>query len=112
MATFVGFAPSWYEGQQNAGLGIYVSPGSINGVEVNGAVITVPANSTTYVWVTAAGIFQTGLSVPGGSYGIALVSSGTVITGGNTEAGLTGPLGQWSGLTTDNGILSIQDIRT
>jgi hypothetical protein len=112
MATFIGFAPSWYEGQQNKGLGIYVSPGSINGVEVNGAVVTVPANATTQVYVTAAGVIASGASVPGGAYGIATVVSGTVITGGNTVAGLTGPLGQWSGLTTDPGILSIADIRT
>lgn len=112
MATFVGFAPSWYEGQQNKGLGIWVAAGTINGVSVNGQVVTVPANENTYVWITAAGVIGTGASVPGGAYGIALVESGTVITGGNTEAGLTGPLGQWSGLTTDPGILSITDIRT
>jgi hypothetical protein len=112
MATFKGFAPSWYEGQQNAGLGIYVAPGSVNGTEVNGAVVYVPANATTQVYVTAAGAIQTGSSVPGGSYGIATVVAGTIITGGNTVAGLKGPLGQWAGLSTDNGILSITDIRT
>jgi hypothetical protein len=106
----IGFAPNWYFGQQNAGLEIFVATGVINGVQVNGTAVPVPANSTTYVWVTAAGLIQTGLSVPSSAYGIAVVVSGTVVTGGNTEAGLAGPLGQWSGLTTDSGILSVTDI--
>ena len=107
-----GFEPNWLEGQQNAGLGIWVNTGRINGTLVNGQKVFVPAQSTTQVWVTSAGVIQVGASVPGGAYSIATVISGTVITGGNTVAGLKGPLGQWAGLTTDDGILSITDIRT
>ena len=110
--VFFGFAPNFYEGQGNAGLNIYVSPGKINGVNFPGAVVTVPANATTQVWVTASGQIQTGSSVPGGSYPIATVVPGTVVVGGNTPAGLKGPLGQWAGLSTNPGILSITDIRT
>ena len=113
MANVVsGFQPCWLEGQQNAGLGIWVNTGRINGILVNGQKVFVPAAATTQVWVTASGLVQVGASVPGGSYAIATVVSGTVVTGGNTPAGLTGSLGKWAGLTTDNGILSITDVRT
>lgn len=111
MAVFFGFAPNWYEGQQNAGLGVYIATGSINGVMGFGnKVVTLPRNSTTYIYVTSGGVIGTGPSVPGGSYGIALVVSGQVNVGGNVNT--LGPLGQWAGLSTTDGILSIQDIRT
>jgi hypothetical protein len=107
-----GFAPSWYEGQLNAGLGVWIATGLINGIEVNGQVITVPANSTIYIWVTDDGTVSSGASLPGGVYGIAEVVSGQVIVGGNLPAGLTGPLGLWAGLSKTDGILSITDIRS
>lgn len=107
-----GFAPNWYEGQQNAGLGVFIATGLINGILVNGSVVYVPANSTTVIWVTADGEIQTGSSIPGGAYGIATVVSGQVLVGGNTVAGLTGPLGRWAGLSYNDGILSITDIRS
>lgn len=107
----IGFSPNWLEGQQNAGLGVYIATGIINGILVNGQVVTVPANSTTQIWVTAGGAVQSGSSIPGGAFGIAQVVSGQVLVGGNTVAGLAGPLGRWAGLSYSNGILSITDIR-
>lgn len=106
-----GFAPNWLYGQNNAGLGIYVSPGIINGVMFNGKTVSVPANTTTYVWVTTVGGIQSGSSIPGGASPIATVVSGQVLVGGNLPAGLLSPLGRWGGLSYANGILSITDIR-
>ena len=107
----IGFAPNWYEGQQNAGLGIYVATGIINGILVNGQVVLVPANSTSTVWVTSTGQIQAGSSAPTGAYLVATVVSGQVLVGGNLPAGLAGPLGKWAGLSYNDGILSITDIR-
>lgn len=107
----VGFAPSWFFGQRNAGLGIYVSPGTADGIPFNGQFVAVPANSTTQIWVTGSGGIQTGSTIPGGAHPIATVISGQVLVGGNLPAGLITPLGRWSGLSFADGILSITDIR-
>ena len=99
MSNFNGFAPNWYYNPGTEGLGVYVAPGNINGVIYDGSVVSIPANSTVYVYVDSNGNIQTGGSVPGGDYGIALVVSGQVLT---SSLGL----GQYN-----NGILSITDIR-
>lgn len=106
-----GFAPCWFEGQQNAGLGVYIATGLINGILVNGSVVYVPAKSTTQIWVTSDGVVSFGSSVPGGAYAIATVVSGTIIVGGNQPPSLLSPIGKWGGLSTEDGILSITDIR-
>lgn len=107
----IGFAPNWFEGQQNAGLGIYVATGIISGILVNGITVFVPPNSTSTVWVTVDGRIQVGINPPSSVYLIATVVSGQVLVGGNLPAGLAGPLGKWAGLSRTDGILSITDIR-
>jgi len=102
--TGVGFSPNFVS-QNEGGLRIYVSPGGINGFGANGQFVTVPASSLTYVWVSSNGIVAAGPNVPAGAYAIALVTSGQVQTSGS---GPNAP----GGYTTNNGILSIQDIRT
>src|SRR5271170_3472707 len=77
----IGFDPNWYEGQLNAGLGFYISPGSINGKVYPGQVFTVPPNATTYIWITGEGETFSGITVPAGVYPIAQVVSGIITTG-------------------------------
>lgn len=111
-AIFRGWAPNWYFGQQDKGLGIFVSPGSVNGLILfYGSFVPVLANTVTYVWADTGGHVQTGGVLPGGTYPIAMVTAGQVRTGGNTPASLTTPLGQWGGVSYDNGVLSILDLR-
>lgn len=104
-----GFAPNWYFGQQNAGLGIYIAPGDINGNHFNGGFFTVPPNSVTVFWVTVEGEIQSGESAPDdGSYVICQVVSGLVTTSSVAQ------FSQGSYpivFNTDPGILSIQDLR-
>lgn len=103
-----GFAPNWYFGQQNAGLGIYIAPGDIRGNHFNGGFFPVPPNSTTVFWVTADGKIQSGNSAPDGEYVICQVVSGEVVTSSVAQ------FSQGSYpiyYNTDPGILSIQDLR-
>jgi hypothetical protein len=103
-----GFSASWFEGQQNAGLGVYVSAGQWQGVIYNPQIVFVPANSTSALYLNpGSGIVQVGAgaSIPNGSYGIAIVVSGQVQTSGNGPTSLGTEV-------TSNGILSITDIRT
>ena len=114
--SIIGFSPNWYEGQNNAGLGIFIATGSINGVEYNGAVYTlsVTINPTTglldapvtiYIWLTASGETQQGLSgVPAGLYPIAKVTVGNILTG-------TGVNVYAVQVTKAPGIQSIVDLR-
>jgi hypothetical protein len=104
MDSVIGFAPNWYEGQLNAGLGVYISPGTINGKIAQGEVIYVPTNSTTYIWVTSGGNIGQGSSVPAHVFQIAKIVSGIVTTG--TSVNIYNPT-----LTQNPGILSITDIR-
>ena len=96
----IGFAPNWLI-QNTGGLAIYVSPGRINGISVNGQTIAMPPNSSTYVWITEEGNFGTGVSLPAGVLPIALVESGTVYTGTPNLPNNSSP-----------GILAITDLRT
>jgi hypothetical protein len=100
----VEFSPS-FVAQNEGGLRIYVSPGGINGFSANGQFVTIPANSTTYVWVYSNGIVAAGPQVPSGAYAIALVTSGQIQTSGtgNPNSGA---------YVLSNGILTIADIRT
>lgn len=107
----IGGTPNWFFGQQNAGLGIYVSTCIVDGVPFNGQFVAVPPNATTQVWVTGSGGIQTGSTIPVGAHPIATVVSGQVLVGGNLPAGLITPLGKWAGLSFADGILSITDIR-
>jgi hypothetical protein len=100
----VGFSPS-FVAQNEGGLRIYVSPGGINGNGANGQFVSVPANSLTYVWVSSTGIVAAGPQVPSGAYAIALVTSGQIQTSGS---GPNAP----GGYTTNDGVISIADIRT
>lgn len=100
-----GFSPNWYEGQLNAGLAIYVSPGVFGGANVNGQIVFVPANSTSYLYLSGSGVVQVGASLPSGAYGIAIVVSGPVQTSGNGPASIGMEV-------TSEGILSITDIRS
>lgn len=103
-----GFAPNWLYGQQNAGLGIYIAPGDVNGIHFNGGIFSVPNNAVTVFYVTAQGLIQSGQSVPDGAFAIAQVTSGPVITS---------TIAQFSQLTypkffnTNPGILNITDLR-
>ena len=110
-SDFSGFAPNWYEGQQNAGLGVYIATGLINGIQVNGQVVYVAPSATSYIWVEANGTVSSGAVVPGGADAIAIVVSGLVTVGGNGPAVFFNPLGQWAGLSQEQGILSITDLR-
>ena len=111
-ARFRGWAPNWLFGQQDKGLAIYVSPGSVNKITLfNGGVVQVQPNTVTYVWTNTAGQILTGATLAAGTYPIAMVTAGQVRTGGNTPAGLITPLGQWGGVSYDNGVLSILDLR-
>lgn len=106
-----GFAPCWFEGQHNKGLGVYIATGLVNGILVNGQVIYVAPNATSYIWVEADGTVASGAVVPGGAAAIAIVVAGTVIVGGNQPPSLLSPIGKWGGLSTEDGILNITDIR-
>lgn len=106
MAKVVGFTPNWLYGQQNAGLGIYIAPGAINSRLVPGGIVPVKSNTTTLIWVTFAGMIQSGAIIPVGRYPIASVVSGDVITG--TRSSNVNPIPQ----STSPGILSITDIRS
>lgn len=111
-AIFRGWAPNWLFGQQDKGLAIYVSPGSVNKITLfNGGTIPVQPNTVTFVWTNTAGQVLTGTTLASGVYPIAMVTAGQVRTGGNTPASLTTPLGQWGGVSYDNGVLSILDLR-
>jgi hypothetical protein len=106
MSTYAGFAPNWLYGQLNAGLGIWLSPGSVNGQEFNGQQVMVPKKSTTYIWVDNQGVIHSGAALPGGDTGpIAIVVSATLITGSDFV-----PSPPYAVATSD-GILSITDIR-
>jgi hypothetical protein len=98
-----GFSPS-FVAQNEGGLRIYVSPGGINGISVNGQFVSVPANSLTYVWVSSNGIVAAGPNVPAGAYAIALVTSGQIQTSG------TGNPNSGAYVLSD-GVLNIADIR-
>jgi hypothetical protein len=100
-----GFSPNWLYGQQNAGLGIYIAPGEINTVLYLGGEFSVPANATTYFWVTSGGQIQSGSSLPFGCYPIAKVISGNVATGNRSQFFS-------QAVDTSPGILSITDLRT
>lgn len=108
--AFQGFAPNWYFGQQNKGLGIYIAPGDANGIHFNGGFFSVSPNAVTCFWVTTAGKIQSGLSVPNdGSFAIAQVTSGLVVTSSVAQFSQgTFP----KTFNTDPGILSILDLRT
>jgi hypothetical protein len=101
----IGFAPNWYEGQLNAGLGFYISPGSINGKVYQGQVYPVPPNSITFVWLNANGSIGSSQSqFLNGAYPIAVVISGIIVTGTNTN--IYNPQ-----QTQAQGILGISDVR-
>ena len=118
MATAQGFAPSFYYAQNTKGLGIWVASGSINGTDYNGQLVNVPANATTFVWVTENGVIGTGAQVPSNAFPIAQVVSGQLVTSGNTLTnspfgGAFQPNNPYTRLNVEfsNGILSITDIR-
>ena len=100
----IGFAPCWYEGQNNAGLGVYIATGSINGAVYQRQLVFVPNNSSTYIWVNADGTLGTGASLPGNVFPVALIVSGLILTG--TSINIYYPY-----LTQDPGIKSILDLR-
>jgi hypothetical protein len=60
-----GFVANYQFGQNNAGLGVYISPGSINGVSVfGGSTFSVAANAVTYFWADASGEIFSGVALP------------------------------------------------
>jgi hypothetical protein len=97
-----GFSPSWLEGQQNAGLGVYVSAGQWEGVLYNPQIVSVPPSGTNYLYLSpGSGVVQVGATQPNNAYGIAIVESGEVLTGTINLPNNVSP-----------GILSIQDIQS
>lgn len=117
--TLIGFAPSFYFNQQSAGLGIWIATGTINGVQYNGQFVSIPKMATSYVSISNAGVISVGSSSvePAGSYLLAQVVAGQVVTSGNTVA--SSPFGGTKGFkpsfgntTTNDGILSITDLRS
>lgn len=115
MAAIIGFTPNWYFGQQNAGLGIWISTGTINGTEFNGQFVSLPANAITSIGITAQG--QIVLGAGPDLYPIAVVVTGQVVTSGNTKSST--PFGGATKLNqnqqiyyaTNNGVLGITDAR-
>lgn len=119
-ATVIGFAPNWYEGQNNAGLRFYVAPGSINGVvypaslpklnvTINKQTGLLNAPVTVYFWLNSAGQIQQGLSLPASGpganvYPIAAVNAINVLTG-------TRPNGFSPQITQAPGIGAVIDLR-
>lgn len=119
-ATVVGFSPNWYEGQNNAGLSFYISPGSINGIVYPGSLQTlnIPINPqtgllnspvTVYFWLNSSGQIQQGLSLPISGpglnvYPIAAVNAINVLTG-------TRPNGFSPQTTQAPGIAAVIDLR-
>lgn len=102
LLSAVGFKPNYYYDSYEAGLAIYLSTGSVNGILVNGHPVTVPANSQTYVWINSDGSTGTGASL-GDGYPVALVTSGQVRTSGSNNS-------VSSGAVYNDGILNIQDL--
>ena len=109
--SYIGFSPNFYYSQNDGGLKFYIATGQINGVTYNGQIVTVPRLSTVTAWINQNGAAQIGTTAPPGAFLVAIVTSATVIVGGNTPAGLLGPLGRWGGISTADGITSIIDIR-
>ena len=100
-----GFSPN-FVARNEAGLRLFISPGGINNISVNGQFVTVPANTAaTYVWVYSNGVIAAGPQVPSGAFAICVVQSGQVPVSGS---GPNAP----SGYVTANGIISILDIRS
>lgn len=120
VSTIEGFSPNWYEGQNNAGLSFYISPGSINGVVYPGSLQTlnIPINPqtgllnspvTVYFWLNSSGQIQQGLSLPASGpglnvYPIAAVNAINVLTG-------TRPNGFSPQTTQAPGIAAVIDLR-
>ena len=100
----IGFTANWYFGQNDAGLAIYVSPGIVNGFQVQGAVLPIPPDRNVLVWVTAGGAIQAGFAYPTNInvYPIAVVTSGKIITSTIARNGF---------FNTDEGIQAIVDNR-
>lgn len=91
--------------QNSAGLNVYVGPGQIMGVNVNGQVVAVPVvPAQTYIWVDDNGNVLTGAELPPDVYAIALVTAGELQTSG------TGPNAP-NGYVVSPGILGITDLR-
>jgi hypothetical protein len=101
--TAGGFSPS-FVARNEGGLRMFISPGGINNISVNGQFVTVPPTSQTYVWVYSNGIVAAGPQVPSGAYAIALVTSGKIQVSG------TGNPNSGAYILAD-GIISIQDLR-
>jgi hypothetical protein len=109
--SYIGFSPNYYYSQNDGGLTFYIATGKINGVTYNGQVVPVPRQSTVTAWINQNGMVGIGSNAPPGSYPVAIVTSATVVVGGNTPAGLITPFGKWGGISTADGITSILDIR-
>lgn len=96
-----GFAPNWYFGLENSGLGIWVAAGAINGTEYNGQLVLVPANATTSIGLNSQGQIVLGLGPS--IYPVATIVTGQIVTSGSTKASAS--------FITSNGVLSITDQR-
>lgn len=99
-----GFSTNWLFGQQDAGLGVYISPGKINEQITQGAKFPVPPNTTTYFWVTSGGQIQSGPSMPAGVHPLSAVVSGNVATGNRSQFFS-------KAVDTSPGVLGITDLR-
>lgn len=114
--SVIGFSPNFYEGQNNAGLGIFIATGSIDGAVYQGGVyyLTVKINPSTgllnapvtvYFWLTVDGKINQGSVLPeSGIYPIASVVAVNILTG-------TGVNGFSPQITQAPGIETITDLR-
>ena len=102
-----GFAPSSLFGQNNAGLNIYISPGSINGVSVfAGGTFSVSPSSITFFWCNSSGAINAGPMLP--AAGMSLPDAG-IFPIAQVFAGL---INTWTNPPVkQNGITSLVDIR-
>ena len=111
LSIVVGFTPNYYFAQQNAGLAVWISTGTINGVTYQGQLVTLPKNSTTQINISSTGSIVFG-PTQDHLYPVAVVVTGPVVTSGNTVNNSPfGGKGQLSNVEFSDGILSITDIR-
>jgi hypothetical protein len=73
---------------------VYLSPGSINGVQVfSGGIFPIFFDSVTNFWINAQGVVSSGYEIPGGVYAVATavtVKSGYVLTNTSRSGRLNG----------------------
>ena len=102
-----GFAPSFYDIQNSAGLQMYVSPGTINKIRYNGTVVNLTAGNINYVSVDNGGNVSASTSGYPSANPVAIVVTGAIVTSGSTPANKSG-----QSVVYSQGVISITDTRS